>query len=289
MTADRMWAVVTGASSGIGECLARGLAARGHNLLLVARSADALERLAKELRDEARDVQVLVRPCDLADSIERAHLVAEVTELKVSVLCSNAGFPTCGPLADNDPVREADEVQVNVVALHDLTRAVLPGMLTRRSGRLLMTGSTAGCQPVPTAATYAASKAFTNTFAQSLHAELRGTGVTCTLLAPGPVRTNFYAVGGLPRLQEQKILAWLTPHRVAEAGLRAMEQGRRLAVPGPVAKAQYALGSHTPRALLLPLIRGAFLPRLRRAGSGTGPGAETPATSRTGGTLTSEK
>ncbi|MEV2254161.1 SDR family oxidoreductase [Streptomyces sp. NPDC050147] len=258
------WAVVTGASSGIGEHLARGLAARGYGLWLVARSTDALEQLAKELREQ-HGVPVRVRTCDLADPAARRALEQELAGQPVSVLCANAGFPTCGPFSENDPAQESAEVQVNVVALHALTQAVLPGMLARQSGGILVTGSTAGCQPVPTAATYSASKAFANTFAESLHVELRGTGVSCTLLSPGPVRTNFYAVGGMSRLQEHKFLAWLTPERVAEAGLRGLAQGRRVVVPGPVAKAQYLAGRHTPRPLLFPVLRAAVLPVFRGA------------------------
>lgn len=271
MSAPRRLAVVTGASSGIGEWLARGLAAQGYDLWLIARSTEKLERLAKELADD-RAIHVRVRPCDLAVPEARLDLNRELADASVSVLCANAGFPTCGPLSENDPAVEAAEVQVNVVALHDVIHAVLPGMLARRTGRILVTGSTAGCQPVPTAATYAATKAFANTFAESLHAELRGTGVTCTLLAPGPVRTNFYEVGGIPHLQRQKLLAWLSPGHVAESGLRSMARGRRLSVPGPVAKAQYLAGRLTPRAVLFPLLRGVFLPRLRGARAAATPG-----------------
>ncbi|WP_269803096.1 MULTISPECIES: SDR family NAD(P)-dependent oxidoreductase [Streptomyces] len=271
------WAVVTGASSGIGEHLARGLAARGYGLWLVARSTDALERLAGELRGR-HGVPVRVRTCDLADPAARRTLVAELGGQPVSVLCANAGFPTCGPFHENDPAQESAQVQVNVVALHALTQALLPGMLARRRGGILITGSTAGCQPVPTAATYAAGKAFANAFAESLHVELRGSGVRCTLLAPGPVRTGFYAVGGMARLQERRFLAWLTPERVAEAGLRGLARGRRVVVPGPVAKAQYLAGRHTPRALLFPVLRAVVLPvfRTARTGSRTRPPAGTP-------------
>ncbi|WP_329223546.1 SDR family oxidoreductase [Streptomyces sp. NBC_01485] len=277
MSGPADWAVVTGASSGIGEHLARGLAARGYGLWLVARSTDALELLAKDLRDR-HGVPVRVRTCDLADPAARRALEEELAGQQVSVLCANAGFPTCGPFSENDPAKESAEVQVNVVSLHALTQALLPGMLARRRGGILVTGSTAGCQPVPTAATYSASKAFANTFAEALHVELRGTGVSCTLLAPGPVRTNFYAVGGMSRLQERKFLAWLTPERVAEAGLRGLAQGRRVVVPGPVAKAQYLAGHHTPRLLLFPVLRAAVLPIFRSAQSGspTGQSVGTP-------------
>lgn len=261
---SRPWAVVTGASGGIGEWLARGLAARGRPVWLVARRGDVLHRLAGELAGPAGG-QVRVTACDLADPGARGALAKELAAEPVAVLCANAGFPVCGPLAENDPEREAACVAVNTVALHALTLAVLPRMLARGGGRVLVSGSTAGLQPVPTAATYAATKAFANTFAESLHAELRGTGVTCTLLAPGPVRTGFYDVGGIPGLTEQKALAWQSPQRVAEAALRGMERGRRLVVPGPVAKAQYAIGRHLPRTVLAATMRTTILPRLRGA------------------------
>jgi uncharacterized protein len=254
--------VVTGASSGIGAALARGLAVRGHDLVLVARRADRLELLAKEIRDTS-DVEVEVRECDLADRAQRTRLAGELRALTPSMLCANAGFPTCGPLAGADPAREAAQVEVNVAAVHELVLAVLPGMLARRSGSILVTGSTAGDQPVPTAATYSASKAFANTFAQALAAELRGTGVTCTLLSPGPVRTEFTAVGGITGAESYRWVGWQTPDRVAAAALRAAARGRRVVVPGPLAKAQ-ALGARLlPRRLLYPLLRTVILPRLR--------------------------
>jgi uncharacterized protein len=258
---------VTGASAGIGEALARGLAARGHSLLVVARRAERLERLAAELRD-AHGVAVETRRCDLSDRVEHARLRGELASRDVSVLCANAGFATCGELRDGDPLREREEVEVNAVAMHELTLAVLPGMLARHAGAILITGSNAGEQPVPTAATYAATKAFANSFAQTLHEELRGTGVTCTLLEPGPVRTEFYAVGGVEHMQRNRVIAWMTPARVAEVGLEAMERGRRVAIPGAMAKAQALAGRHTPRALLFPILRTIVLPLLRSTGRG---------------------
>jgi short-subunit dehydrogenase len=256
------WAVVTGASSGIGEALARQLAARGHRLWLVARRGDRLTELARELRRRHR-VEVEIRPCDLADRDGRAALCRELARLEVEVLANNAGFTTCGVLAEGDPLREAQEVEVNVVAMHELTLAVLPGMLARERGTILITGSTAGMQPVPSAATYAASKAFANTFAESLHDELRGTGVSCTLLAPGPVRTEFMAVGGASHLEERRWFAWKSPQSVARAGLRGARRGRRIAVPGAMAKLQGAAGRYLPHELSSLLIRSVVLPRMR--------------------------
>jgi short-subunit dehydrogenase len=253
---------VTGASSGIGAALARELAARGHPLRLVARRKDRLTRLAAQLRDHHR-VEVEIHECDLADRADRAALVRELSGLDIGVLANNAGFTTCGPLADGDPLREAAEVEVNVVATHELTLAVLPGMLARGTGTILVTGSTAGLQPVPSAATYAATKAFVNTFAASLHGELRGTGVTCTLLAPGPVRTEFMTVGGAGELEARRWFAWQTPEAVAKAALYAAERGRRMTVPGTVARLQGLAGRHLPHPLTFLLLRTLVLPRLR--------------------------
>lgn len=261
-------AVVTGASSGIGAELARGLAARGCSVVLVARRREALEGLAKELGC-GQGGTAEIRVCDLADRAQRTRLADELAGRPVTVLCANAGFPTCGPVADNDSGRESAQVEVNVVAVHELTLAVLPGMLARRRGAILVTGSNAGEQPVPTAATYAASKAFTNTFAEALHVELRGTGVTCTLLEAGPVSTEFTKVGGIEGSERTRWFAWRSPRSVAEAGLAAMSRGRRVVMPGPMAKAQAYAGRYLPRPLLFLLLRRVILPRLR-AGESVG-------------------
>ncbi|MFD7324715.1 SDR family NAD(P)-dependent oxidoreductase [Streptomyces sp. NPDC059875] len=173
---SRSRAVVTGASSGIGAALAEGLAARGHSLILVARRQDRLDALAGQLTERYR-VQAEVRPCDLGDREERAKLVAELAPRDIAVLCNNAGFATYGPLSTLAPERERLQVELDVMAVHEPTLAVLPGMLERRAGAILITGSTAGNQPGPNNTTYAASKAFANTFAESLHAELAGSGV----------------------------------------------------------------------------------------------------------------
>ncbi|WP_067654368.1 SDR family NAD(P)-dependent oxidoreductase [Nocardia harenae] len=257
-------AVVTGASSGIGAELARQLAARGHSIVLVARRVQRLEKLAAELR-ERHGVAVEIAPCDLADRQQRAGLCAELAAREVEVLCNNAGFPVCGPVAAAGTAEQIAQVEVDVVAVHELTQAVLPGMLARGRGALLITGSNAGEQPVPTAAVYAASKAFVNSFTQALHEELRGTGVRCTLLAPGPVRTEFSRVGGVEAIEGAWRLSWLPPDRVAAAALRALDRDRRMVIPGLVSKAQAYGGRYAPRAVLFPVLRAFILPRLRAA------------------------
>ncbi|MGO3327277.1 SDR family NAD(P)-dependent oxidoreductase [Gordonia sp. (in: high G+C Gram-positive bacteria)] len=248
-------AVITGASSGIGEALAERLARRGHSLLLVARREDRLLSLAVRLRDlYAVDVDVLA--CDLGDRPARTELIDTISDIDVSILCLNAGFATYGSLHDLDPDREREEVEVNVVAVHELLLAVLPRLRARGSGAILITGSTAGNQPSPNNATYAATKAFANTLAESLHGELRGSEVTCTLLAPGPVRTEFAEVADLGRLERLlPSFAWVSAEQAAESAVRGMESGRRRVVPGPSAKLQNIGGQHSPRSISNPLLR----------------------------------
>ncbi|MFF2085800.1 SDR family NAD(P)-dependent oxidoreductase [Nocardia sp. NPDC058176] len=248
-------AVVTGASSGIGAALAEGLARRGHSLILVARRKDRLDALAERLR-RAHGIEVEVRAVDLADREARATLCEELSTRTLTVLCNNAGYATYGDLADADAERERRQVELNCVAVHDLTLAVLPGMLSRASGAILITGSTAGNQPGPRNTTYAATKAFANTLAESLHGELTGTGVVCTLLAPGPVRTEYGEAAGVSNLDELvPAPLWVSAEDAAEAALNGLAAGRRRVVPGAFAKVQTVGGQYTPRGLVGPIMR----------------------------------
>ncbi|MEV0251814.1 SDR family oxidoreductase [Nocardia sp. NPDC050712] len=255
------WAVITGASSGIGAALAYQLAERGYATVLVARRVDRLEALAGRIRNDFA-TEVAVIPCDLADRVQREGLCADLASRSVAVLCNNAGFAVCGEIADTDQRAQRSVVQVNVVAVQELTLAVLPGMLARRSGAILITGSISGVQPVPTAATYAASKAFVNSYAEALHVELDGTGVHCTLLSPGPVRTEFYRVGGVSAERENSYAA-ISTDRVARAGLTALFGARRTVTPGRTAQLQAWGGRTIPRRLLFPALRRLVLPWLR--------------------------
>lgn len=251
-------AIVTGASSGIGTALAESLAKRGHSLILIARREDRLHDLADRLSaDHAVDVEVT--PCDLADREARTKMLSELSTREISVLCLNAGFATYGSLIGLEPDRERDEVEVNVVAVHDFAVALLPAMVRRGAGAVLVTGSTAGNQPSPNNATYAATKAFANTLAESLHGELTGTGVTCTLLAPGPVKTEFSKVAGIGRLE--KLLpgfAWVTAADAADKAITGMERGRRRVVPGMLGKINHLAGVYMPRFILAPILRRVY-------------------------------
>ncbi|WP_040518006.1 mycolate reductase [Gordonia neofelifaecis] len=254
-------AVVTGASSGIGMALARTLAERGYSLILVARRGEILERLATELRGQ-HAVDVDVRAVDLSDLDAVDRLCTELAGREISILANNAGIATFGPLADLDAGYERSQMRLNANAVHDLTLAVLPQMVKRGSGGILMVGSAAGNMPIPNNATYAATKAFVNTFSESLRGELKGTGVHVTLLAPGPVRTH------TPSADEASIVDKLVPdflwhdsRKVAEMSLDALGRNKMRVVPGSLSKAMSVAGGYSPRAVVAPIV-GRFYGKL---------------------------
>jgi len=246
--------LITGASSGIGAELARLLAERGHNVTLVARRRQHLTELADELTGR-HDITADVHAVDLGDAAERRKLLAAVRAggRHVAGLCNNAGFGSFGWFSQLDQESERQEVRVNVLALHELTGEFLPAMIERDAGAILNVGSIAGAQPLPGNATYAATKAFVNSFSEALHAELAGSGVSCTLLTPGPVKTEFSERAGIADVEASSPgFAWETAHDVARAAVEGMEKGRRVVVPGLPAKLTSAGGRFAPRTLLLP-------------------------------------
>jgi short-subunit dehydrogenase len=254
-------AVVTGASQNIGAALATELAARGHHLIVTARREDVLRDLANRLTARY-GVTVEVRPVDLVDPAERTKLTDELAARPVSILCANAGTATFGPVAGLDPAEEKAQVQLNVLGVHDLVLAVLPGMVERRTGGILISGSAAGNSPIPNNATYAASKAFVNTFSESLRGELKSVGVHVTLLAPGPVRTD------LPDPAEASLVdklvpefLWISTEHTAKLSLDGLERNKMRIVPGLTSKAMSVASGYTPRAVVAPIV-GAFYKKL---------------------------
>ncbi len=233
MSAPRPLALITGASSGIGEQLARQLALRGHDLLLVARRQERLQALCRELA-QAHGVEATAWPEDLTDPAAPQRLEAKVlrTERALAVLVNNAGTGVAGPFAASDGAEEARMVTLNVLALHQLTRRLLPFLLANGSAHILNVASTAGLQPVPMMATYAATKAFVLSFSQALDEELAGSGVTVTALCPGPTQTEFIAAAKAEgtRLFHPSKLA--SAEAVAKAGLEGMDARRPVVIPG---------------------------------------------------------
>lgn len=236
-------ALVTGASSGIGEQFARQLADRGYDLVLVARRVERLERLAAELPTSAHVV-----PCDLAAAADTlAPRVAELG-LDVDLLVNNAGYGTFGRFADIEEGRDAGQVRLNCEALVVLTRAFLPAMIERGSGGVINIASNTGFQPLPYWAVYAASKAFVLNFTEALHAELRGTGVRCLAVAPSAVETEWHEVAGVKRIA---VPGKITPDQAVSEALDAYRSDRRVLVPGTTARWMTRVGGLTPRSVQL--------------------------------------
>lgn len=243
--------IVTGASSGIGTELARGLARRGHNLVLVARRKDRLDALAESVRAD-HGVEVTVRPCDLSDAADRAALIEELraSGRTIGGICNCAGFGTAGAFKDLPVARESEQIEVNVVAVMELTQAFLDDMIAEGAGAILNVASLAAFQPLPGLATYAATKAFVQSFSEAVHEELRDTGVSCTALCPGPVPTEWASVAGAQSWMLGPVT--VSAEQVAEDGITGMAQGKRSVVPGVVPKAVATAGRFVPRTMLLP-------------------------------------
>jgi len=225
-------ALITGASSGLGAEYAKLFAADKHDLVLVARRRDRLEALASELR-AAHSVRVLVAAADLATPDGPRRVVEEASRagLQIDFLVNNAGFGASGAFADLDVARELEMIQLNITSLVTLTRAFLPAMIQRRSGRILNIGSTAGFPPGPFMAVYYASKAFVNSFTEALWYELRGTGVSATVSCPGATATEFAGVAGNSRSLLFRLGA-ADPNQVAAEGYKAMKKGKPMVIHG---------------------------------------------------------
>ena len=249
-------AVVTGASSGIGAAIAKELAGRGHQVTLVARSADKLAALAAEIT--ASGIRADVLPADLSDRATRAGLLGRVQELGLepNILINNAGLSTLGPVAKADPAAEMAMIELDVVAVVDLTVRFLPGMVERGTGGILNVASTAAFQPLPGQAGYGASKAFVLSYSQSLAGELRGTGVHVTALCPGPVATGFGQAAGFTAEEEQVLpkIMWESVESVAKTGVDGLAKGRMVAIPGTANRVAASFAQVTPRSLLVPLL-----------------------------------
>jgi short-subunit dehydrogenase len=242
-------AVVTGASSGIGRAFAEELGRRGHPLLLVARREERLRDLAGRLvAAGAPGARVAV--CDLATPEGRASCRAAVDGLGAppDVVVLNAGFGSRGSFARLDAEREVRMVELNAVAVVDLARHVLPAMVARGRGDLVIVSSASAWQPVPFMATYAATKAFGLSLAEALGEELRGSGVRVTAVCPGLTRTEFTTgVGvGTPWW-----LPAVSPRRVVSAAWRALERGRSWTSVGVLGRVSTAAARLAPRRMVI--------------------------------------
>ena len=244
-------ALVTGASSGLGEAIAERLAERGADLVLVARRQDRLDALAARL-SERHGTRSTVIAADLARPGAADDLWARLGGAAPDTLVNAAGFATHGAFAGEDPARIRDEITVNVSALVDLTRAALPAMLAAGRGAIVNIASTGAFQPVPGMAVYAATKGFVRELSEAVAYEVRGSGVKVIALCPGATRTEFFDVVGNP---EAAVGTPVDPATVVDALMRALDRSRTpsVLVTGLGNRIGAALARITPHRLLLPI------------------------------------
>ena len=246
--------LVTGASAGIGAALAKEYAFHGYDLCLVARRLDRLEALAKELA-AAHGVEAFAAPADLSapDGCEQALAAGAARGRPVDALVNNAGFSINGAYATTGWADQRAFLKVMVEAMAEMVHRVLPGMIERRSGRILNVASVAGLTPGAAGHTlYGAAKAFVISMSESLHLETRGQGVRVTALCPGFTYSEFHDVNGTRALVSSlPKRMWLDAAAVARAGYRAVEANQPICVPGPTYKAIAALNDVLPRRLAL--------------------------------------
>ena len=225
-------ALITGASFGIGMELARIFARDGYNLVLVARSADKLRQLASEL-EKAHGTRSLILATDLTAPGAAAYVLDQTTraDITVDVLVNNAGFGQFGFFAENDLEECLKQIQLNITTLTHLTRLYLPGMIERKTGRILNVASTAAFQPGPLMAVYYATKAYVLHFSEAIANELKGTGVTATCLCPGATATEFHKRANITDIQLLRFGA-MDARAVAEDGYRALMAGKPVVISG---------------------------------------------------------
>ena len=249
MTTKHPLALITGASSGIGLEFARQLAAKQHDLIIVARNEPALMLLANELHTQF-GITVHVHACDLENTLQVTELINQLGALKehVDVLINNAGFGTNGAFENVPADRVMGMIQLNVLALTQLTHAVLPGMLERRHGKILNVSSVASFQPCPYFAVYGATKAFVQSLSDALALELKGTGVSVTSLCPGATGTNFHKVAGSENSPGLRFMD--SAEYVAKQGLDAMFKGKTSIVTGLMNKSIPLAAKLLPRSVI---------------------------------------
>jgi uncharacterized protein len=226
------WALVTGASSGIGAAIAAELAAGGANLVLTARRRERLDELSAELaRQHSVKCEVFVSDLEQPSAPEAIFAFARDKGIEIALLVNNAGFGAYGEFAHADVARQLAMVQVNVAAMLHLTHLFLQPMVARRSGDILILGSTAAFQPVPYISTYAATKAFDLFFAQGLAEEVADFGIHVCALCPGSTSTEFHQVAGQTRITAMNKNRE-TAEKVAHVGLKALAEGKSMVISG---------------------------------------------------------
>ena len=245
-------AMITGASSGIGRSIALQMAQHARTLILVARRQARLETLKDEIKRAHSHVEVIVAPCDLSniEEIKKMLTSIESQNIDIDVLVNNAGFGDIAQFADARWDKLEQMLAVNITAPSYLTHALLPGMITRKSGGIMNISSGFAFTFMPGFATYAASKMHLSGFSEALALELRSANVSVTHVCPGPVATEFEAVAENPF--ERSVPSWvaLSPERCAKLSVRAFHRGQVMFIPGTMMKLTFALARMTPTVIL---------------------------------------
>jgi uncharacterized protein len=249
-------ALVTGASSGIGEQFARQLAARNYRVAIVARRKERLDRLAEELGGPERAVPI---EADLAVTEDRDRLAVELERLgvNVEVLVNNAGFGLFEPFAESGRERELRQLRVDVEAVVDLMARYLPGMVRRGRGAVINVASTSGFQPLPYNAGYAAAKGHVLLLSEGVNEEVKEQGVSVTAVCPGPVPTEFQATNDAGYFADRlPKMTFVSAERVARDGLAAADRGRRSVIPGGLhVRASFAPNRLAPSRIAVPIAK----------------------------------
>ena len=227
------FALITGASKGIGKAFAQNLAARKYDLLLVARSEDELKKVCDEIR-EKYSVDCRYLACDLSkpDAAKKIESWISENQYNVSVLINNAGFGLWGAFHEHSLEEQNEIIAVNISALISITHRLIPYLRKQPKAYILNVGSSSAYQAMPTFSVYAASKSFVVSFTRALHHELKGTNISVSCLTPGSVKTNFVNRARMPHMQEIADKVSDEPDAVAKAGLRAMFAGKIESIPG---------------------------------------------------------
>ena len=255
--------LITGASSGIGEAFARRLADEGHNLVLIARGEEKLHELCDELMLKHKiTAHYIAADLIKEDAVAMVHDETQKRGFEIDWLINNAGFGSMGDFAHLDGENELNIIRLNVLALVSLTHRYVAGMRERKSGTVVNVSSTAGFQPIPFFATYAATKAFVTSFTEAIAEENRPFGIRILALCPGTTRTNFFAASKIDDPVQIKGLQ--TPEQVVETALKALKSGRSKVVSGWVNYLGALAGCYVPNALTARVMAKALRSRYQK-------------------------
>ncbi|MDT0124759.1 SDR family oxidoreductase [Paenibacillus sp. RRE4] len=259
MIKQHQWALITGASSGIGEVFALEMASKGNHVVLVARTESKLEQLAERIKRTYQvRAEVVVSDLSELDAPQKVYEECQKRGIQIDILINNAGFATHGYFEQLPGSRQQDEITLNVLALTNMTHLFLPNMLEKENGTVINVASTAAFQPDPFMAVYGATKAFVLSFTEALYEENRKRGVQFLALCPGSTETPFFDVVGA---DEASVGKRDTPEHVVAVAVRALEKGKPYAVPGARNYWTAQFSRLMPRKSMLRIVGSMLRPR----------------------------